>query len=123
MLAKLNLIALLIILLQGISFSSELCIPQTKADSLVVAISKAHLYKSLVYQQDSNIKDLNLIIENNKKELDLKDSLFYIAKSQYDVCEDNRQQIIKANKKEIIKYSIISFLSGSFVTLLVTSIF
>lgn len=121
MLKNLILILLLIILSTNIN-AQEICISQGAADSLVVSIKKAELYKQLSIEQDTLIKNQKLQIETKNNIILIKDSVLKLENNKFELCETKRKEelsLYNSGKLKTITLSFgIGFIAGIFTTIL-----
>ena len=124
MLKSLNLILLLLsLLLVTNSYSQEFCVSQGAADSLVVSIKKAELYKQLSIEQDIKIKNLEVYSAVSDSIISNKDSIIKIENSKFNACEDVRKLELQKYKSDKLKYMLIAGVSGLTIGLLLNVIF
>lgn len=124
MLKSLNLILLLLsLLLVTNSYSQEFCVSQGTADSLVVSIKKAELYKQLSIEQDIKIKNLEVYSAVSDSIISNKDSIIKIENSKFNACEDVRKLELQKYKSDKLKYMLIAGVSGLTIGLLLNVIF
>lgn len=123
MLKRLSLILLLITLLLNTSTAQDLCITQTKADSLVVSIHKAELYKELSFEQDLKIKNLESYAAVSDSVIKNKDTLYKVSSEKYRLCEEKRVSDNKQYKLEKFKAYIVSGSAGLIIGFLVGTFF